>query len=206
MHTQNRHSNKTNKRWSERFGTVMHHTLDYTLNALDMHPTDFYPKFGGTSEVQSVHMVRTVRDIHTAAHSHLPVLKVPPVATIHPRACGTAGDTCTSMHKIEGSIAEHCKLTYRSCHPSATVDPGSCPSRTAAAARARPISLQTIAIEAGSISGRGQGSRLQASDGSRACSARSPGAAPPLTMLARRGLHSGRRPAVDRGQAGRSSI
>ena len=61
-------------------------------------------------------------------------------------------------------------------------------SRTAAAARARPISLQTIAIEAGSISGRRQGSRLQASDGSQACSAHSPGAAPPLTMLARRGI------------------
>ena len=57
-----------------------------------------------------------------------------------------------------------------------------------------------------SISGRGQGSRLQASGGSQACSARSPGAAPPLTMLARRGIHSGRRPAVDRGRVGRSSI
>ena len=67
-------------------------------------------------------------------------------------------------------------------------------------------SLHTIAIEAGSISGRGQGSRLQASDGSQACSARSPGAAPPLTMLARRGIHFGRRAVLDWGQAGRSSI
>ena len=47
---------------------------------------------------------------------------------------------------------------------------------------------------------------MQASDGSQACSARSPGAAPPLTMLARRGIHSGRRPVLDRGRAGRSSI
>ena len=44
----------------------MHPTLHYTLNALDTHPTDFYPNFGGTSEVQSVHAVRihmTVRDM-----------------------------------------------------------------------------------------------------------------------------------------------
>ena len=66
------------------------------------------------------------------------------------------------------------------------------PRQRAGCERARPITLRMIAIEAGSISGRGQGSRLQASDGSQACSARSPGAAPPLTMLARRGLHSGR--------------
>ena len=114
---------------------------------------------------------------------------------------GTRAQACTS----EGSTAEHCKLTFRARHPCSTVDPCSCPSGTAPAATARPISLQTIAIEAGSISGRGQGSRLQASDGSQACSARSPGAAPPLTMLARRGLHSGRRPAVDRG-AGRQEF
>jgi hypothetical protein len=91
-------------------------------------------------------------------------------------------------------------------HPSAAAGPGFLYPGPASAARARPITLRAIAIEAGSISGRGQaGSRLQASDGSRACSARSPGAAPPLTMLARRGLHSGRRAVLARG-AGRQEF
>ena len=90
---------------------------------------------------------------------------------------------------------------------SAMADPGSCPSRTAPAARDCSVSLRASRSRQGSISGRGQGSRLQASGGSQACSARSPGAAPPLTMLARRGIHSGRRAVLDRGQqAGRSSI
>ena len=62
----------------------------------------------------------------------------------------------------------------------------------ASAARARPITLRAIAIEAGSISGRGQGSRLQASGGSLLHAALAPGAAPALTMFSRRGLHSGR--------------
>ena len=47
VHTQNRHSNKANKRWSKPFGTQMHHTLHYTLNALDMPPTELLPKIWG---------------------------------------------------------------------------------------------------------------------------------------------------------------
>ena len=72
-----------------------------------------------------------------------------------------------------------------------------------AARYAMKISVKNVSMRGQrvrGISGRGQGSRLQASDGSRACSARSPGAAPPLTMLARRGLHSGRRAVLARGQ------
>ena len=96
-----------------------------------------------------------------------------------------------------------------------SLQPEAPPERRRVAGQASALSPQqppreragTIAIEAGGISGRGQGSRLQASEhGPQACSARSPGAAPPLTMLARRGIHSGRRPAVDRGRVGRSSI
>ena len=105
---------------------------------------------------------------------------------------------CTVLERaqactIEGSIASIASLPFERAILQRRRIPCSQLSGPAAAARARPISLQTIAIEAGSISGRGQGSRLQASDGSQACSARSPGAAPPLTMLARRGIHSGRR-------------
>ena len=127
---------------------------------------------------------------------------------IHRKAsrCKNSRGTCSQACTIEGEHCEHCKLTYRACHPYSTVDPGFRQSGTAPAARHGSVTLQTIAIEAGSISGRGQGSRLQASDGSQACSARSPGAAPPLTMLARRGIHSGRRAVLDWGQAGRSSI
>ena len=47
VHTQNRHSNKTNKRWSERFGTVVHHTPDYTLKCTRHASNGFLPKIWG---------------------------------------------------------------------------------------------------------------------------------------------------------------
>ena len=155
-----------------------------------MHSTciqrNYCPNFGGTSEVQSVHAVRIHMTVRDMIVSDSPLLLNP---RIHRKAsrCTNSRGTCSQACTSEGSIAEHCKLTYRSWHPCPTVGPGFLYPGPASAARARPITLRAIAIEAGSTSGRGQGSRLQASDGSQACSARSPGAAPPLTMLARRG-------------------
>jgi hypothetical protein len=55
----------------------MHPTLYYTLNALDMHPTDFYPNFGGTSEVQSVHTVRAHATVRDMIHCRLTIVTVP---------------------------------------------------------------------------------------------------------------------------------
>ena len=77
----------------------------------------------------------------TCTSACLPLYRNPRIHRKGP-CCTNRRGTCPQACTSEGSIAEHCKLTFRACHPSATVDPGSCPSRTAAAARARPISLQ----------------------------------------------------------------
>ena len=59
--------------------------------------------------------------------------------------CTNSRGTCSQACTIEGEHCEHCTLTFRARHPCSTADPCSCPSRTAAAARARPITLQTFA-------------------------------------------------------------
>ena len=108
-------------------------------------------------------------------------------------------DTCSQACTIEGSIAEHCKLTFRACHPCSTADPCSCPSRTAAAARARPMTLQTFAKKsAAHLAWRRETmQRSQAAFSDSRASLPAPG---PLTDAAAiRSVHPPRRPAVDRG-------
>ena len=113
--------------------------------------------------------------------------------------CKNSRGTCSQACTIEGEHCEHCTLTFRARHPSATAAMGFRKSGTAPDRPGQASVLRAIANGAGGISGRGQGSRLQASGGSLLHAALAPGAAPALTKLSRRGLHSGRRAVLARG-------
>ena len=64
--------------------TVLHPTLNYTLNGLDMHPTGFYPNFRGTSEVQRSQAASS--DSRASLPAPGPLTGAAAIRGAHPRA------------------------------------------------------------------------------------------------------------------------